>query len=400
MTSANLVSAKELIESATSKDYRNASRMLHNIDLLDNLSSSMPDYFAKDIIKQVNTTDQHSLNTAAAILERNHGIGVERDTAGNATKLKYHYDCDPFFKGTDVSSALRSLNPYAIGLTTIGQPVISSLCRADRLIGPAVTVDMSKDKIEVNARHRFSSWRDDRVAVAPEEKVDVPPVKDLIFSNNPGPNEKSISKDFPPNETTKVEALETLVQWSARPAAENEAITKLQLDGKTHSIDNVAMQLLNKFPNLTALDAKLYGKDSDFKYLVSGNPKLETLVLDSFVMGSNALTHISQLPNLRKLDLKQTYVGQKDMSKLTSSSLEELRMGFYTKDESLAHIAKLPNLKVLQLDQSTSKAEALQALRESKSLKRIIINAPHEIKPQDLKKIKAMLPGVQVDYIP
>ena len=396
---ANSDTPDALLKSATYRDHRVASNFLHSMNLLNDLSSSGSEQWAKDIITKVNTTDQGSLNTAAAILEKNYGVGVERDAKGNATKLSYHEQCDPVFNAAEMKSVMQSWNPYAITLVGVGKPLISALCRADKMLGPSVSVDMGGDKVNVNARWRFDSWSADRVAVAPLEKVELPPVKDLIFSKNPQHGETSISKDFPQNGTQSVDRVETLVAWSDRSGKENNEVTRLKLDGKTHSIDNVALQLLNRLPNLVALDAKLYGKDDDFKYL-AGNPKLETLVLDSFVMGSKALSHISELPNLKKLDLSQTYAGQKDMSRLTSESLEELRMGFYTKNESLDHIAKLPNLKVLQLDLSQSKAEDLKALAVSKSLKRIIINQPHEIKPQDLKKIQASLPGVQVDLIP
>lgn len=203
------------------------------------------------------------------------------------------------------------------------------------------------------------------------------------------------SKGFTPNQTTSVDSLGKLSELSRRSDTENDKVTRMVLDGE-HPMDNSAMRLLYKFPNLTSLDAKLYGKDSEFKNLTV-NRKLESLTIDSFVMGSAALEPISQLPNLKKLDLRETKIGQKNLSKLTSASIEELALTGPIKDENYKHIANLPSLKTLRLEQAQLNPEALQALARSKTLQRLVINSPVDFKSENLSKLQALLPGVKIE---
>lgn len=203
-------------------------------------------------------------------------------------------------------------------------------------------------------------------------------------------------KGFTPNQSTSVDSLGKLSELSRRSDTENDKVTRMVLDGE-HPMDNSAMRLLYKFPNLTSLDAKLYGKDSEFKNLTV-NRKLESLTIDSFVMGSAALEPISQLPNLKKLDLRETKIGQKNLSKLTSASIEELALTGPIKDENYKHIANLPSLKTLRLEQAQLNPEALQALARSKTLQRLVINSPVDFKSENLSKLQALLPGVKIEY--
>lgn len=218
----------------------------------------------------------------------------------------------------------------------------------------------------------------------------------LPFPDNDNP-EYDRFRDFPQG-STRIGELSKLIKMAMRSPEENASMTHLILEyGWGGGMDAIALRSVSAFPNVNTLYVDLYMKDEELKPLAA-NHNIETLYLGSSGIKGPGLESVSQLPKLSKLDLGSTDLGGDDLAYLTSASIKQLRLGEGMKDEGFKHLAKLPALQVLQIDRGIITAAGLKQLAASKSLKHLVLNAPHGVAPEDVDAIRKALPGVKVEY--
>ncbi len=228
------------------------------------------------------------------------------------------------------------------------------------------------------------------------------PKAGLPFTDNVldiAPHFSHALQDFPKESTTLVEDLGTLDRMALGRGTDPKEVTNLYLNGGIQ-MDGIALRTINAFPNTERLFLNCDASDEDMKDL-KGNPKIEEIVIgaSAYKLTGSALTTLSQLPKLTRLDLGETHIGGDELSNLTSNSLQELRLGNETTDATFSHLTHLKHLRVLQIDYGDYSAQGVKDLAASTSLQRVVLQNPHHISPQKMLELKKALPGISIDYI-
>lgn len=116
------------------------------------------------------------------------------------------------------------------------------------------------------------------------------------------------------------------------------------------------------------------------------------------------LKSLGELPpesfRLRRINLNQTRVGDKELQNLTGvGSLEYLGLyGTKITDKSLDHIATLDSLKELELSNTTVSDRGIEKLAALKGLKKLYLNGTSAT-DEGVKRLREKLPGCKVIHI-
>jgi hypothetical protein len=139
-------------------------------------------------------------------------------------------------------------------------------------------------------------------------------------------------------------------------------------------------------------------------------PKLERLTVAGMSMGDEGFAAIATLTGLRDLATWHTYqteAGNAEIAKLPNLTSLKLgqrlpRTGVKTpslSDASLPILAKIKTIESLRIGEAHFTLEALRALKSMPRLKQLTIYES-DIAAADVEKLRAALPGVQIDFQP
>jgi Leucine Rich repeat len=135
---------------------------------------------------------------------------------------------------------------------------------------------------------------------------------------------------------------------------------------------------------------------------------LQSLKLDECDVSEEGLTALSALPELKELSLMRllhirygaSVSGLKDSCLVPVQGLTQLQnltlSGNRITDKGLEFIAHLPNLVSLDLDATDVSDAGLVTLQSMESLKMIRLGGTR-VTPEGVKKLKAAIPGIEVD---
>jgi len=196
---------------------------------------------------------------------------------------------------------------------------------------------------------------------------------------------------------TAVDGLAQLDRMAQEDPEQCERVTALTLTSNRYN-DGIALHDLKGFPNLKGLQLDIYFADKDLKYLKLYGSKIESLSLGYNDLDGPGLATLSEMPNLKTLDLGLASINGAALQHLDSPTLTSLNLGNEMSNDGFKSLAKLPNLKQLQLNQGNYTIDGLNDLAASKSLEHLVINFPRNVSASNIESLQKMMPKVRIDY--